>query len=307
MRRDALSRDSEAVLASLEAQGWISTRRHAGDEDIVIPTLPPLFLAELANAAADELEARAPSGAQAAGVWLGKRLDLTYLGDLVGAQAVRAYGNKTGGFSLDLLLGLLSIEPTETLVENALIAFARADGSLQHIKIERGMAWACTAQGDPQGQQIDLGAHRSRMYGNTTAWMILGQLSRLPMGVVGQERARVDAKVLLEIGQCAFPLVRSNEEGLGHLELDLADKGRVLYLENGMIEATTHAMADLLSRDWEDADSWIGAAVETGSLPLLHRIMIALRAVRARARTRSFWAGRVLQEVIDPAIRTLIN
>jgi hypothetical protein len=119
----------------------------------------------------------------------GRRLDAVYLGDLIGAQAIRSLANNTGGFSFGIIDGLLSIEPQEKLVERALIALARPDGQLVHIKVENGKAWLADRHGEVHGEEIDLGAERSRMYADTTAWMILGQFARLPTAVVGNNRS----------------------------------------------------------------------------------------------------------------------
>ena len=141
------------------------------------------------------------------------------------------------------------------------------------------------------------------MYANTTAWMILGQFARLPTAVVGDDRQRMDAWLLLKIGQCPFPLLRANEEGLSHLEHDLNDFGRVLCPDRAPVEAATQAMADLLSRRWVDADAWVDAVLESGSLPLAYRLMIALRTVRARDIPElSVWAHGLLEDRVLPAV-----
>jgi hypothetical protein len=57
----------------------------------------------------------------------------------------------------------------------------------------------------------------------------------------------------------------------------------VLCQDNGPIESIAAAMADLLSRPWDQRDGWIEEALETRSLPLIHRVMIALRALRMRS------------------------
>jgi hypothetical protein len=135
------------------------------------------------------------------------------------------------------------------------------------------------------------------MYADMTSWMILGQFARLPTAVVGDDSQRMDASVLFTIGRCPFPLLPANEEGLGHLEHDLGDLGRVLCQDQGPIEAATHAMADQLSRCWADADAWVEAVLNSGSLPLVHRVMIALRTVRARDIPElSAWAHGLLQD-----------
>jgi hypothetical protein len=247
----------------------VRTYRHSDFEDLVVPTAPAAFLVELADAAGDELGRRAKADPYQAGLWLGQRLDASYLGDLVGAQAIKSLADKTGGFSAGIVDGLLSIEPQEEFVERALITLAARDGRVVHIKIQDGKAYFSDRYGEIHGEAGDLGAERSRMYAHTTAWMILGQFARLPTAIVGDDSQRMDAVVLFTIGQCPFPLLRANEEGRGHLVHDLGDFGRVLCADQGPVEAATEAMADLLSRPWVDADAWMEAVLESGSLPLV--------------------------------------
>jgi hypothetical protein len=308
IRQDALSSEARDCLAGLRVAGWVRTYRHASGEDIVVPTAPAAFPVELAAGAGDELERRAEADPYNAGVWLGQRLDAVYLGDLVGAQAIKSLADKTGGFNSGIVDGLLSIEPQEELVERTLIALATRDGRVVHIKIQDGKAYFSDRYGKISGEVGDLGAERSRMYAHTTAWMILGQLARLPTAVVGDDSQRMDAHVLFNIGRCPFPLLRVNEEGLAHFVHDLDDLGRVLCPDQGPIEAATQAMADLLSRPWDDADVWVEAVLESGSLPLVHRAMIALQAVKARAAPElSAWAHDLLQDQLYPYVTAAIS
>ncbi|MBQ4670388.1 type I restriction enzyme HsdR N-terminal domain-containing protein [Aeromonas dhakensis] len=303
VRQDALSDEARHAVANLKLIGAVRTYRHLGIEDIVVPTIPAAFLSELADAAGDELARRAAIDPQEAGIWLGNRLAAVYLGDVVGAQAIRSMAEKTGDFSSGIIDGLLSIEPKEEPIENALFAMAAPDGRLIHLKIEGEKAWESNCHGDFIGESIDLGEERQHMLAHTAAWMILGQLARLPMATVGDENQRMDAWILLNICKCPFPLLRANEEGLGHLVHDLGDRGSVLCHEQGPIEAATQAMADLFSRQWRHADAWVNAAIETGSLPLLHRLIIALRTVQLRnIPVLSVWAHVTLKERVLPTL-----
>jgi len=303
LRQDAVSAEARDVLIGLKTMGAVRTYRHAGSEDVIVPTVPAAFLVELADAIGEELAQRSRINPHDAGVWLGQRLAGVYLGDVVGAQAIRSMAEKSDGFSSGIIDGLLSIEPEEELVENGLIAIAASDGRLLHLKIEDGKVWCSNRQGEVRGEPVDLAGERSGMRGNTTAWMILGQFARLRTAILGDESQRMDACVLLKIGQCPFPLLRANEDGLPHLEHDLGECGRVLCPDQGSIEPTTQAMADLLSRSWQHADDWLHAAIETGSLPLLHRVMNALRTVRLRNIPRlSNWADRAMNDVVLPSL-----
>lgn len=308
VRQDALSAEARHAVAELKSKGAVHTYRHAGGEDIIVPTIPAAFLSELADAAGDELARRATADPQEAGTWLGHRLAAMYLGDVIGAQAIRSMAEKTGGFSSGIIDSLLAIEPTEEPIGNALVAMVAPDGRLIHLKIEGEKAWLSNRHGDVVGEPVDLGAEQPHTLGNTTAWMILGQLARLPTAIVGDDSQRMDAMVLLNIGRCPFPLLRANEEGLGHLVHDLGDRGRVLCQDQGPIEAATQAMADLFSRPWTHADAWVNAAIETGSLPLLHRLTIALRTVLLRnVPDLSDWADLALKERVLPTLTATIQ
>lgn len=308
IRQDALSDEAHHAVATLKSKGAVRVYRHAGGEDIVVPTIPAAFLSELADAAGDELSRHAAVDPQEAGTWLGRRLAAVYLGDLIGAQAIRNMAEKPGGFNYGIIDGLLAIEPTEEPIANALLATAAPDGRLIHLKIEGEKAWLSNRHGDVIGEPVDLGADRSYTYGNTTAWMILGQLARLPTAMVGDDSQRMDAWILLNIGKCPFPLLRANKEGLGHLVHDLGDCGRVLCRDHGPIEAATQAMADLFSRPWTHADEWVNIAIETESLPLLYRLTIALRTVQLRKiPDLSDWADLVLKERVLPTLTAVLR
>ncbi len=302
IRRDALSLEGREELANLAAAGWVRTLR-LGHEDVVAPTVPAAFMVELAEAAAEELDRRAKADGEEAGVWLGRRLNAINLGDLVGAEAIRCLAQAQGGFGADIIWGLLSVVPEERVIDDALIALEFADGRLIHIKLKDGQAWLSDPSGQVQGEPVDLDPEPSRSYCDTTAWMILAQFARLPTAAVGDDNARMDATVLLEIGQCKFPLVRANEEVIVFLEHDLGDLGRVICSDMGAIEGVTQAMADLLSRSWAGANAFADAVLESGSLPLIHRLMIALRLVRERnIPTRSECADALLRDRINPTI-----
>jgi hypothetical protein len=308
IRQDAASAEARDALIGLKTMGAVRAYRHVSGDDVIVPSVPAAFLVELADAVGDELAQRAKINPSDAGVWLGHRLAAVYLGDVIGAQAIRSMAEKSGEFSSGIIDGLLSIDPNEELMENALIAMTAPDGRLIHLKIEGGKVWSSNRHGDVHGEPVDLGAERSRTYGNTTAWMILGQFARLPTAVLGDNSQRLDARVLLEIGQCPFPLLRANEEGLGHLEHDLGARGRVLCQDQGPIEAATLAMADLLSRPWQHADDWVEAAIKTGSLPLLHRVMIALRTVRLRnIPGLSDWADCAIRDRVAPSLTAALS
>ena len=307
IRQDVLSAETREMLTDLRDAGWARIYRHTSGEDIVVPAVPAAFFVELADAIGVELSDQAEADPYCAGIWLGQRLSGVYLGDLLGAQAIRSMADKTGEFSSGIISGLLSIKPEEELVERSLIGLTTESGEILHIKIKDGKAWLSNRHGEELGGPVDLGAERSRMYANTTPWMILGQLARLPTAVVGDDNMRIDASLLLEIGQCPFPLMRANEAGQGFLVHDIDGHGQVLCLDHGPIEPMTQAMADMLSRHWTHADEWVDTAIESGSLPLLQRVLIALHTVQARnVPEQSEWAGSLAKNRLVPAINAVV-
>ncbi|ANP46056.1 hypothetical protein ATE48_09045 [Candidatus Viadribacter manganicus] len=302
IRRDRLSQTGAAAAAALADAGLLAPIRLRDGQDVYAPTLPSSFMLELATVVGHELMERSGADPFSAGVWLGRRLDGTFLGDLIGAQAVVQAGVTKGAFSSGIISGLLSITPQEQLIDDAMIALAAEDGRLVYFIIKGGAAFECDDRGIASGEAIDLGAERSRMLEDTTAWMMLGHLAHVPSVADGSE-ARADASILLEIGTCPFPLMRVNELGLPHLEHDLGAFGRVLCTNEGTVEPTTQAIMHLLAGSWPHKEAWIAEAIAKDSLPLTHRIMLALRGVRRVASPdHAAWAEAELDTVVMPVV-----
>lgn len=306
IRRDSLSQEGHHELANLVAAGWVRTHRF-DREDIVAPTMPAVFAVELAEATAEELNRRANVDGAQAGVWLGRRLEAVNLGDLIGAEAICCLALKQGNFGVDIISGLLSVVPKKQVISNALCALKSADGTLIHLKVQDDHTWITDRSGQVQGEPMDLVPEPMCVYSDTTAWMILAQFARLPTAEIGDDNARMDPKVLFEIGQCPFPLVRTNKEPISFFEHDFGDLGRVTCSEMGAIEGVTQAMADFLSKSWAGTASFVDAVLKSGSLPLIHRLRIGLHLVCDRnIPTRSDWADTLLHDRVNPAISELL-
>lgn len=303
IRQDQLTDEARHAVIELKQMGAVRTFRLAGKEDVVIPTIPAAFLLEFSDVVGNELTIRAQHDSKAAGIWLGKRLDVVYLGDMIGAQAIRSMAYKQGIFSAGIIVGLLSIEPVKKTVNNALLSFLDSNGQQFFLKIQDGKMWASNRSGDAQGEQIDTGDESMHIISDTTGWMIMGQLAKLPLAQVDDDSQRMDAHILMRIGQCHFPLLRVNTDGLPHFEHDLGEYGQVLCHDQAPIEVATQAMADLFSGSWEYKDEWVDEAILSGSLHLLHRLVIALRTVYNRGiPVQSDWALKAHNERVFPAL-----
>lgn len=157
IRQDQLTDEARHAVIELKKKGAVRTFRLAGREDVVIPTIPAAFLLELSDVVGDELTLRAQNDPEAAGTWLGKRLEAVYLGDVIGAQAICSMADKQGIFSAGIIAGLLSIEPLKKPISNALLSLPNSDGQQFYFKIQDGKMWASNRFGDAQGEPRDYG------------------------------------------------------------------------------------------------------------------------------------------------------
>ncbi|MFG1404250.1 P-loop NTPase family protein [Xanthobacter sediminis] len=309
VRRDALQQPAREVLERLASQGWLRTYRHAGGEDVITPLAPDLFLSELAYAISEELEERAAADPREAGRWLADRLEGVFLGDLVGAQAIRDLAERQGSFSSGLLAGLYDREPKVRPFTNGVIAFQMPDGNLQEVQINGdGTAILLDEAGRPLGDATDLEGDLPETLGPMAGWMILAQLAYLPAAVGGDDRPVLAGSLLLEIGICPFPLMRAARDPIGHLVHDIPGHGSLLCVENGVVEPATSAMEQYFASQWEDTDAWFDEAVSRNSLALLNRVLIALRQVQyVSSGGRKSWAKKMLKDRIEPAIAVILN
>lgn len=305
IRRAALSLASEACLDQLEANGWLTRYRNDDGLDVVAPTAPELFISELARAMSEALEQRAKDDPIAAAFWMAERLEATCFSDLIGAQAIRDLVNRTGGLNWRIIETLLAMEPETHQVDDATVAFKAPDGRLVDLRIQEGRAWLVDKAGRQRSPAIDFEGETLKSYARLTPWMMLGQLAALPMAIDEDPENRVDAHLLFEVGQAPLPLMRDTGEKIGHLVHDFGDVS-LLCRDNGVIEPTTAAMVRLLQSNWPYVDSWIDAAIESGCLPLINRIMIALSAIGSTVPSRPDWARSILVNRVNPAIRALI-
>lgn len=139
IRRDALSAESHASLRELRSLGHIRTYRR-GHTDVVVPTIPALFVAELAEAASEILSTMVTENPYEGGQWLGSRLEGFFLGEIIGAQAIRILAETTGGFSREIVRALIEIEPQEDTSGDKHIALQAPDGEVVDLVLREGKA-----------------------------------------------------------------------------------------------------------------------------------------------------------------------
>lgn len=308
VRQDALTDEARYAVKELKRIGAARTFRLAGQEDVVVPTIPAAFLLELSDAVADELARLADDDPLEAGVWLGKRLEAINLGDMVGAQALRRYAQNAGTFNFQIIEALIRNEPVKKPFTKGLLAMAGSEGQLIHLKFDEGKAWLSNAAGIVLGEAIDLGDEHPLVHSEVISWMILAQLAKCPFVADSDGNLRLDAAILLHIGKCPFPLLRTNKNELPYLEHEFGELGQVLCHEKAAVEVATQAMADLLSSPWQDVNEWVDAVIKSNSFPLMHRLSVALTTVRLREIPEiSDWANKTLKERVNPVITAALQ
>lgn len=304
-RRAALSPASERCLDRLEADGWLTRYRNEDGLDLVAPTTPELFISELALAFSEALETRAKSDPASAARWMATRLEGSCFCDLIGAQAIRDLMHRTGSLDWTIIETLLAMEPEAHAMTDTTVALTLPDKQVARLRIQNGRAWRVDKSGRQTGPAFDLEAESQTSYDVLAPWMMLGQLAAYPMAA-GDANNRADAQILLQIGQAPLPLLRDTGEPVAHLVHDIGEVS-LLCRDNGAIEPATASIVRLLGRHWVLADSWIEAAIETGSLALVNRVMIALTAVRNSVQARAEWANAALNDRVLPTMTTLMD
>lgn len=300
IRRDALSRESQSHLETLVADGWVSLYRNAEGDDLVVPTTPELFISEMALELSRRLETKVADDPVAAAYWLATELEGSCFADVVGAQAIRDLMTRTGGGDWRLIETLLAMEPELEVMTDGLVAMSLGDGPMINVRFEGNLAWLTDKTGTVRGPSLPV-EEPQRVYGVMAPWMILSQLGALPMAM-GDPDNRADAEILLQIGMAPIPLLRATKDAAGHLTHDLGDLGEVLCQDQGVIEPATASMAQLLGSRWVHVDDWISDAIKSGSVPLLHRVYLALLSVRVSVQRRSKWADTTLNTRVRPAL-----
>ncbi len=307
---DDLDSNGRAAMGTLVADGWAREYRHAGGEDVVMPTVPELFMAELCDVVSRELEARIADPAAAAR-WLSDTCAGLFLGDVIGAQAIIDCGLRLGSFPQLLIVKLLEDRPEVRTMGAALIAMPLRDGSLMHLKIgEDGSITPSDRSGNAIGRTIPPtpGEGPGQTYGALTSWSILAHLTRRPMASGPELSDRVDLVLIMELGTCPFPLLHVSNELMGVMVHDLGDHGETLAREHALADPVTMSMRHLFAREWEQMDDFISAMLAEDSLVLMVRVHNALHALEDSSNIElSGWASGRLSSTVLPEIKRLME
>ena len=140
-------------------------------------------------------------------------------------------------------------------------------------------------------------------------WMILSYLATWRMAVDSNDEdrsARLDGILMLQIGSFPEPLIKPGNVSDMVETHSLPGGGEALHF-NGIFEPITYAMLLLFTREPEHAATFVVAALERESLPLMLRIDAALTQLADFTGNASETAAELLREVVRPAVEALLK
>lgn len=140
-------------------------------------------------------------------------------------------------------------------------------------------------------------------------WMILSYLATWRIAVDSKDEdrsARLDAVLMLQIGSYPEPLIKPGNVS-DMVETHSLPGGVEALHFNGIFEPVTYAMLFFFTREPEHAATFVAAALEKDSLPLMLRIDAALTQLADFSGDASETAAELLREAVRPAVKALLK
>lgn len=293
-------------LGLLIDRGFLKPAMHTSDEAVLYVRLPELLASELALLLAKELINRRKAVQDDVATWLAGAASNLPMGDVIAAQAILDAVQKPEGLSFDLIRALIDKPPQRERVRRGTRFAANFPGVGQiEIITKGGGKGEVVVRG--QVHEIDIDEGSDETYGQFHPWLILSHLAGMPFIMEGDDDARrVDPFILLKIGSADIVLrAVSADRNMRRVPThDLPGIGSIVCHAAGIIEPITLSILRYLSRDGEDHDAWIDAAIESKSMPLLARVHIALLQISSEAdEDRATWASHTLETKVRPAFK----
>jgi hypothetical protein len=308
VRRETLKNYLEPnEIAQLIDQGFLKPAIHAAGDPVLYIRIPELLASELAGLLADELIPIAKSDLQAGAKWIAGAASNLLIGDVIAAQAIFDAAHRSGGLPFGLIGALAECAPVREPVPpgSRLAHHLHGHGLVELVVQDNGRA---KAEKNGHVVSIDLdGDGLSNTYRNVFEWLILSHLASLPFAIeTADEVQRVDAGILLHVGQASIPLRKpGGDPEIQSIPIhDIPRIGSVVCHQAGIVEPVTLSIFRYLAREGRDASEWIDMAIETKSMPLLIRVQIALMQVsRTAGQDVACWANQTLTEKLAPALK----
>jgi hypothetical protein len=294
-------------IESLVTTGVLKPGVDGSGEATLYIRLPEVLASELSRLLAEDLAKKIPKSAKKAAAWLAKTAAALPLGDIIAAQAVFEAAT-TGIVTLSFVNELVNVPPREEKANPGLYAMHVPGRGLRTLHFQEDGCLLWTENGEEYVVQPEPGEGIGSFVVDMSSWLILSHLALRPfeMGTPdGNGRERVDPFLLLEIGTCPQVLRGPQNDPAQNAVLvhDVPGHGSIVCHKFGVVEPVTLAITRLLGSNWVDAGDWINLAIGIGSLPLTMRVYTALQHVASISSTKERWANKMLEKVVEPALR----
>lgn len=230
------------------------------------------------------------------------------LGPVIAAYSIFVATKSRGTIDYKLIEALLAREPrreSEALPPGKTVMGRAPDGhtfeltGLPDGRVELRM-----------GDLIDtVDGEGFRSVADIDPWMILSYLAMWPMAVDSKDMdhsARLDGVLMLQIGSFPGPLIKPGNV-TDMVETHSLPGGVEALHFNGIFEPITYAMLLFFTREPKHAASFVAAALEMESLPLMLRIDAALTQLADFSGTASETAAELLSEAVGPAVKAMLK
>jgi hypothetical protein len=290
-------------IDELMARGYVRPAIHDSGGPVLYIRVPELLASEASRVLAEELIDRASEDPAEAARWLSATTSYLPLGDIIAAYAFADATRDHRGLPFDVVRELTEMPPTPAPIRPGMRAAALIGGRMVDLVFdEEGLI---TAEIDGETHKISVDADDAgTMLGDHQPWMILSHLAGQRLGT----SERLDLQLLGLVGSCPHVLRRpdSSMPERGAWTHSIPGYGEVLCHRSGIIEPITLSLFKMLSREGPVQDEWIELALSSGSLGLLARIDVALRAIEALADPVAEWAKATRRERITPALHDAV-
>lgn len=298
--------------AKLISSGLIKPAVLADKSTGLVVQLPEMLASELARLLEDELIRKARAAPDDAAHWLSKIASSLPFGDVITARSAFDAAQQAQGLNSQFIEALLDSPPISQPPPAPGSKFSlMMPGGLVTITMTSKGPVATAADGQQHKIEITEGDGFGSLYDNIYPWLILSHLTELPFILESSSgKVRVDMHILLEVGSA--PMVLRKMDGTSEMQMfpayDGPDSSTYVACEAGIIEPITFSIFQMFLREEDEVDDWIEAAITQQSLPLLHRIHIALNQATQMAQGHvGMRAKQILADKIGPELQRMLQ
>lgn len=286
-------------IDDLMARGYLRPAIHDSGGHVLYVRIPQLLASEASRVLAEGLIERSAADPVEAAQWLSATTSYLALGDIIGAYAFVDATRDGRSVPFEVVQQLTQMAPSPSPIRFGMRAATLIGGRKADLTFEEDGTITVEIDGETHKISVDP-EDTGTMLGDHQPWMILSHLAGQHLG----GEARLDLELLGLIGSYPHVLRRpdSSVPDRGEWTHSIPGYGDVLCHRSGIIEPITFSLFKMLSREGPAQEQWIERAVSSGSLGLLARIDVALRALEALISPAADWAKSTRLARIAPAL-----